>query len=283
MLQYEFMRRALFAGLLLSLIIPTIGVVMVNRKTAMVGDALSHTALAGVALGLILGVNPVAGAMVVCIFAAFAIEGIRKRFPGYGDMATAIIMSTGLGMAAILSDFAPGGNAFESYLFGSISSVTPQDLVQVTLAFIAVMTMAIVCYGGLLNLSVDPLLARLSGVRTTFINGLFTLLSAITIAMASKIVGALMVASLIVLPVATALMAGRSYRQTFLLALGLGAVYMLGGITLSYEYGLKPGGAMVMLAITGMLLTSLTTRLQRKNRKIPEVFLHGAAEAEEEV
>ena len=121
MLEFAFMRKALFLGFLLSIMIPIIGIVMVNRKTSMIGDALSHTALAGVGMGLILGFDPLLGSAIICVIAAFLIEFIRKKFPQYGDMATAVIMSTGLGIAAILSDFAPGGNSFESYLFGSIS------------------------------------------------------------------------------------------------------------------------------------------------------------------
>ena len=92
MFQFDFMRRALLAGLMLSIMIPLIGVVMVNRKTSMIGDALSHTSLMGVAIGLIAGFNPAFGAIVIAVISAFAIEIIRKRFPQYGDMATAVIM-----------------------------------------------------------------------------------------------------------------------------------------------------------------------------------------------
>ncbi len=262
MLEYDFMRKALLVGFMLSLMIPTIGVVMVNRRTSMIGDALSHTSLAGVGLGLILGINPVIGAIAVCIFAAFSIEKIRKRFPQYGDMATAVIMSTGLGFAAILSDFAPGGNTFESYLFGSISAVTTADVVQVAVIFVAVILCGIFYYGGLLNLSIDPFLAKLSGVNVNFVNGLFTLLSAITIAISCKIVGALMVASLIVLPVTAALMLGRSYKQTYIISVILGIIYMMSGITVSYYYGLKPGGAIVIIAVAGMLIAGTYSKVR---------------------
>ena len=97
MLEFAFMRKALIAGLMLAIMIPMIGIIMVNRKTSMIGDALSHTALCGVGLGLILGFDPLLGSAIVCVVAAFLIELIRKKFPQYGDMATAVIMSTGLG------------------------------------------------------------------------------------------------------------------------------------------------------------------------------------------
>ena len=155
MLEFAFMRKALISGFLLSIMIPLIGIVMVNRKTSMIGDALSHTALTGVAMGLILGFDPLLGSAIVCVIAAFLIEFIRKKLPQYGDMATAVIMSTGLGIAAILSDFAPGGNSFESYLFGSISSVTSADVLNTSIIFILVLALCISRYSALLAISID--------------------------------------------------------------------------------------------------------------------------------
>lgn len=267
MFQFEFMRRAFMVGAMLAVMIPMIGVIMVNRKTSMVGDALSHSSLAGVGLGLILGFDPVLGAVAICIVAAFSIEHIRKRFPQYGDMATAVIMSFGLGLAAILSDFAPGGNTFEAYLFGSISSVQERDVIAVSIVFVLVVAASIILYSGLLAISVDPQLARLSGVKLRVVNGIFTLLAAVTIAMATKIVGALLVASLIVLPVATALMIARSYRQAYLISVLLGLLYMLAGITTSYYRDIKPGGAIVLFALLGMLLTALYAKTRKIRNK----------------
>ena len=180
MLEFAFMRKALMVGFLLSIMIPIIGIVMVNRKTSMIGDALSHTALTGVGLGLILGFDPLLGSAIVCVIAAFMIEIIRKKFPQYGDMATAVIMSTGLGLAAILSDFAPGGNSFESYLFGSISSVTSFDLINTSIIFVLVVILSISRYSALLAISIDTNTARLSGVRVNLIEAIFTFLAAVT-------------------------------------------------------------------------------------------------------
>lgn len=254
MLEFEFMRRALLVGFMLSIAVPLIGVIMVNRRTSMVGDALSHTSLAGVGLGLIGGFDPVIGAICVCIVAGFSIEGIRKKFPHYGDMATAVTMSAGLGIAVILADLAPGGNTFESYLFGSITAVTQGDVIATTIVFVLVVLASIICYGGLLDLVIDPVLARISGVKTKLVNGIFTLLAAVTIALACKVVGALLVASLIVLPVATALIVAKSYKQAFFTALILGIIYTMLGLTTSYHFDVRPGGAIVINAVIGMLI-----------------------------
>ncbi len=263
MLQFDFMIRTLLVSFMLSIMIPLIGIVMVNRKTSMVGDALSHVSLAGIGIGLILGIDPMIGAVAVCIIGAFSIEFIRKKFPQYGDMATAIILSIGLGVAAILSDFAPGGNTFEAYLFGSISSVTPSDVIVVFIIFLLVVLASIVFYGGLLDIAVDDNLARLAGVDIKLVNGIFTVFSAITIALAVKIVGALLVTSLIVLPVATSLIVSRSYKGTYIISVILGIVYMMLGITISYYFDVKPGGAIVINALLGMLIFTIYAKIRK--------------------
>lgn len=264
MLEYAFMRKALLAGFFLSIMIPLIGIVVINRKTSMIGDALSHTALAGVGFGLILGFNPLIGMVVVSIIAAFAIELIRQRFPQYGDMATAIIMSIGLGLASILSDFAPGGTSFESYLFGSIASVSTREVIFTALMFVLVVFFSIKEYSGLLAIAIDPNTARLSGVKVEKINNIFTLLTAVTVAMAVKLVGALMVTSLIALPVATALIISRSYKQTMVTTVILGIIYMFIGISSSFYFDIKPGGAIVLAAVAGMFIFWAYSKIRAK-------------------
>ena len=215
-------------------------------------------------MGLILGFDPLLGSAIICVIAAFLIELIRKKFPQYGDMATAVIMSTGLGIAAILSDFAPGGNSFESYLFGSISSVTTADIINTSIVFVLVIILSVSRYSALLAIAIDPNTARLSGVKVEAVDAIFTLLAAITIALSVKIIGALMVTSLIVLPVATALIVAKSYKQTFFITTILGVIYMMLGIILSYNFDIKPGGAIVVNAIIGMAVFALYKKFLRK-------------------
>ncbi|WP_277218417.1 metal ABC transporter permease [Peptoniphilus vaginalis] len=264
MLQYSFMIRTLLVSLMISIIIPLIGIVIVNRGTSMMGDALSHVSLAGVALGLILSINPLIGAIFACVIGAFSIEKIRKKFPQFGDMATAIITSMGLGLAALLSDFSPGGSSFDAYLFGSIASVSKLDVVIVLITFILVVAISLIYYFGLLSIAIDPQLAKMSGVNVARINSIFTLLSALTIALSAKIIGALMVTSLIVLPVASSLLISKSYKATFLNTLVLGLIYTLSGVILSYYFDLKPGGAIVVIASLGMLVCLLISKLKNK-------------------
>ncbi|WP_151549223.1 MULTISPECIES: metal ABC transporter permease [Corynebacterium] len=252
--EFEFVRRTLLVGLLLSISIPLIGIVMVARRTAMMGDALSHTSLAGVALGLIAGFSPVVGAIVVAVIGAFGIELMRKKFPQYGDMATAVTLSAGLGVAVILADLAPSGRSFESYLFGSITAVTQFDVWATSIVFVLVVAASVVFYGSLQDMVVDPLLARISGTKVQLVNTVFTALAAVTVALAAKVIGALLVVSLMVLPVATALIVARSYKQAYLLSIVLGIIYTMLGMTLSYTFDLRPGGAIVVTAVVGLLI-----------------------------
>lgn len=265
MLQYSFMIRTLLVSLMISIIIPLIGIVIVNRGTSMIGDALSHVSLTGVAIGLILSINPLIGAVIACIIGAFSIEKIRKKFPQFGDMATAIITSVGLGLAAVLSDFSPGGNSFDAYLFGSIASVSNVDVIIVLITFIFVVTISFVYYFGLLSIAVDKQLAKMSGVNVEKINFIFTLLASITIALSSKIIGALMVTSLIVLPVASSLLISKSYKKTFFNTIILGIIYTLLGVTFSYYFDVKPGGSIVVIASIGMIICLSISKINHKN------------------
>lgn len=255
-IEFAFVRRTMAVGLMLSVAIPLIGIVMVNRRTSMMGDALSHTSLAGVALGLIAGFDPVIGAIVVAVLGAFIIEVIRKKMPHYGDMATAVTLSAGLGSAVILSDLAPSGRSFESYLFGSISAVTTRDVWLTAIVFLGVVITSVIFYGALLDMVVDPVLAKLSGTRVDLVNTLFTGLAALTVALAVKVIGALLVVSLMVLPVATALIVARSYAQTWWLSIFMSIIYTMSGLYVSFTFDIRPGGSIVVIAVVGMLLAA---------------------------
>lgn len=254
LIEFEFVRRTMLVALMLSIAIPMLGIVMVSRRTSMMADAQSHTSLAGVALGLIAGFSPVIGAVVVAVLGAFLIELLRRRFPQYGDMATAVTLSAGLGMAVILADLAPTGRSFESYLFGSITAVTASDVFVTSLAFVLVVVACVLSYGSLMDMVVDAQLARISGHRVTLVNAIFTGLAAVTVALAAKVIGALLVVSLMVLPVAAALVVARSYKAAFLLTLALGVVYTMLGMVFSYRFDVRPGGSIVVTAVIGLIL-----------------------------
>ena len=265
LLQYGFMRTALLAGVLLAVIMPCIGLVVVLRRQSMIGDALSHTALAGVAGGLLMGINPIVGSLIFCVLAAFGIEGIRRHFPRYSELAISIMLSAGVGLAGILSGLAPGGTNFNSFLFGSIMAVDTFELGLVAVISVLVLLSFVFLYRELFLCALDARMARLSGVAVRAVDCIFTLLTALTIAIASRTVGTLVVSSLLVLPVASAMQLARSYLQTLLLAIGFGLLFSIAGIFLSV-YTSRPGATIVLVGV-GVLLIILAAKQWRQRRR----------------
>ena len=262
--QYGFMQRAFVVGILLAAVIPCIGIVIVFKRLSMIGDALSHTSLAGVAAGLLLGVNPVATAAAACIIAALGIELIRKRLPRYSEMSIAIMMSAGVGLAGVLSGFVKNAANFNSFLFGSIVAISDMELYLVTAVSMVVLATFVLLYKELFYVSLDEQSARLAGVPVKTVNFLFTILIAVTVSIAARTVGALIVSSMMVIPVACAMQFGRNYRQTVLWAIGLDVLFMLIGLFAAYHFGLKPGGTIVLCGVVFLLVTFAVKQIARR-------------------
>lgn len=253
MLQYSFMQKALIVGLLLAIIIPCIGVVVVLKRLSMVGDALSHTSLAGVAIGLAMGVNPILGAVVACTVAAFSIEFIRKKIPKYSEISIAVIMSAGVGIAAIMSGLVPNSANFSSFLFGSIVAISDFELYMVIGISCVVIVMFILLYKEIMFIVFDESAAKLAGVPVKIVNFLITILTAITVSVASRSVGALIVSSMLVIPVACSMQLSKSYKQTVIFAILFDVVFTIVGLTISFYRGLKPGGTIVLTGVVVLI------------------------------
>ena len=269
--KYAFMQRAFFVGILLAAVIPCIGIVMVCRRLSMIGDALSHTSLAGVAAGLILGLNPVLTAAAACVIAAIGIEAIRRKLPRFSEMSIAVVMSAGIGLAGVLSGFVKNAADFNSFLFGSIVAVSDTELALVTAVSITVLFLFLLMYKELFYISLDEQSARMAGVPVKAVNFLFTVLIAVTVSVAARTVEALIVSSMMVVPVACGMQLGRSYKQTVLWSIAFAEGFTVGGLFLSYYVGLKPGGTIVLLGVACLLLLlilkPLFARLGRAGRK----------------
>lgn len=257
MLEYEFMRKAILVGVLLAIIIPSIGVTIVLKRLSMVGDALSHTSLAGVAAGLVLGINPILGAVLVTVFSGFGIDFIRKRFPKYSEISIAITMSAGVGLAGVLSGFAGNSSGFSSFLFGSIVAITDFELYLVVVLSIIVILSVVLLYKELMYIAFDEEGARLAGVKVKRVNFLFTILTALTVSIASRTVGALIVSSIMVIPVACAMRYASSYKMTFILSIVFGVVFTMIGLVLSFYIGLKPGGTIVLVGVITLIISMI--------------------------
>jgi zinc transport system permease protein len=255
------MRRAFAVGLLLAVIIPCIGIIVVLKRLSMMGDALSHSSLAGVAAGLILGINPIVGAGAVCIAAALSIEAIRKRIPKYSEMSIAIILSAGVGLAGVLSGFVKNAANFNSFLFGSIVAISDFEMILVACVSFAVLAAFVLLHKELFYVALDERAARLAGVPVRSVNFVFTILTAVTVSIASRTVGALIVSSMMVVPTACAMQLGKSYRQTVAGSIAFAVAFTLLGLFLSYYARLKPGGTIVLLGVVCFLMILLVKKL----------------------
>lgn len=272
-LTYSFMQRALLVGLLLGIIVPMIGVIMVSKRLAMIGDALSHGSLAGVTIGLILGFNPILGATAFAIFAALSIEFIRKKIPRYSEMSIAIITSTGIGIAGLLSGFVDNASNFNSFLFGSIVAINDLEMQLVILISIVVIGTFVLLYKEFFYIALDERSARLSGVNVSVVNFISTMMTAITVSMAARSVGALIVSSLMVIPVASAMQLAKSYFQTVLYSIVFGVLFTVGGLFVSYHLSLKPGGTIVLLGVVTLSVLFVIKALLQKQKE--KKVLHG--------
>lgn len=260
--QYDFMRRAFLVGMLLAVIIPCIGMIVVFKRLSLIGDALSHTSLAGVAIGLILGINPIVGAMAACLLAAFSIEAIRKKIPRFSELSIAIVLSVGVGLAGVLSGFVKNAVNFNSFLFGSIVAISDFETALVVGISILVFLAFLLLYKELFYIAFDEQAAALSGVPVRLVNTIFTILTAVTVSVASRTVGALIVSSLMVVPVATAMILAGSYKQTAVWSVICAVTATIIGLTISFYAGLKPGGTIVLTGVGLFLLALLAQKIR---------------------
>ena len=206
------------------------------------------------------GINPVAGAGGICVVAALAIEAIRRRLPRYSENAIAIVMSAGIGLAGVLSGFVKNSANFNSFLFGSIVSISEGELALVVVISVLVLAAVLFFYRELFYIGFDENAARISGVPVKTINFIFTLLTALTVSIASRTVGTLIVSSMLVIPIACGMQVGRSYKAVMIIGVITALVTTVIGLTLSYYVGLKPGGTIVLLEVVCFLILALISR-----------------------
>lgn len=260
-LQYDFMQRALLSGILIGMISPVIGTFLVLRRLSFIGDTLSHSALAGVAAGILLGGYPVLGGIIFAVLAALGIEQLRKAYKHYQELSMPIMMSTGIGLAVVLISISNGFTVdLFTYLFGSVIAVTKTDIITISLiAFLIILTVYLL-YKELLFLSFDEEGARLSGLPYQSINLIFTILVALTIASSMRIVGILLVSSMITIPVAASLQVANSFKQTLFFSVLFAELSIISGIFTAYYFDLASGGTIVLISVTILLSTILFKR-----------------------
>ncbi|MFE5242822.1 MULTISPECIES: metal ABC transporter permease [unclassified Streptomyces] len=265
-----FMQRALIAAVLVGITAPAIGIYLVQRRQALMGDGIGHVAMTGVGLGFLLSTNPVWMATLVAVAGSVVMELIRWYGRTRGDIALAMLFYGGMAGGVMLINLSDtGSNAnLTSYLFGSLSTVSEEDVVAIVAlaAFVVLVTVGL--RRQLFAVSQDEEFARVTGLPVRVLNLLVAVTAAVTVTVAMRVVGLLLVSALMVVPVAAAQQISKSFKVTFVLAVVIGTAVTLAGTVTSYYQDVPPGATIVLLAIAAfVLLTALATPLARRRAR----------------
>lgn len=261
MLQYAFMQDALFVSICIAILCPCIGVFLVLRRYSMIGDTLSHASLAGVTIGLACGGSPVIGAFLFTSICGALIEFLRTYFKKYTDLILTIVLSLSVGVAiTIISSGKLHTNA-DAFLFGSILTVDQFDKLTVLFLTILSILAVIFLYHEMLYIAYDEEAAQVAGVRVKVINYVFSILVASAISVSIRVVGVLVLSSMIALPVATALQLKKGFRATLLFSILFSMVDILLGLFLSYQLNVAPGGFTALVSVGALVIVMVIRKI----------------------
>lgn len=259
---YEFLQNAVLSGLIIGVIAPMLGLFIVVRRMAMISDALSHVALAGIAGSLYLSqqvlffaaLNPVYLGMGAAVVGSLLIERLRRVYKSFEELAIPIILSAGIGFGAIFISLAKGfGTDLVGYLFGSVSAVSRADLYIVVVIALIVVAFLYLLYKELFSLAFDPEYARVSGINEKMIQAAFMIITALVIGASMRIVGILLVSSLMTLPVAAAIQLAKSYKGALVYSVVFGEIAVIIGLISAYYLDIAPGGTIVVTSVMILL------------------------------
>ena len=271
LLSYEFLQNAFLSGLIIGIIAPLLGLFIVVRRLALIADALSHVALAGIAGSLYLSqqvlffaaLNPVYLGIASAVGGSLLIEKLRGAYRHYEELAIPVILSAGIGLGAIFISLSKGfGSDLIGYLFGSVSAVSRQDLVIVIIIAIIVIAYIRFLYKELFALSFDQDYAKVSGVNSRYIQMVFMIITALVIGASMRIVGILLVSSLMTIPVAAAMQLAKSFKGAMIYSIVFGETAVIVGLVMAYYLDIAPGGTIVITSIVILLLVLMWNKLR---------------------
>lgn len=264
LLQTEFFQRALLGGLLIGITAPLMGLFLVLRRLSMIGDTLAHVSIAGVALGYLLGltdVYPVFMGLLFALAASLAIERLRRAYRSYAELSIAIIMAGGVALASLFFSLGKGFSVnITSFLFGSIYTLTYNDLYVILAVTILILTAIGMQFKEMFMMTFDEDAAAVSGLPTKYFNWMISVLTAFVISVSIKIVGALLVSALLTIPAACSLLMARSFRQAVVLVIVIAECAVIGGLMIAGIWNLAPGATVVLLLIAILLMLLLFSR-----------------------
>jgi zinc transport system permease protein len=269
-LQYGFMHRAILVGLCIGVMAPLIGTFLVHRQLALIGDALAHTGFAGVAVGLFvnavfeLGVSPYLTAVIVSMIAALFIELISEATDAYNDVSMAIVLSTGFALGTTLISINAGGLAVgvNQFLFGNLATVSQGSAAILLLLFGIIIGVVALTRNQLLYVTFDETAAAVSGLSVSWYNRIMVLLTAMVVVGAMQIMGVILVAAMLVVPVAGASQVSRSFNESIVVSVVLAELAVILGIGVSYYAEATAGGVIVLLAVAIYVVAVVLGKLQ---------------------
>lgn len=280
LLSYDFMQRAVLAALLVGLAAPMVGIFLVQRRLALIGDGMGHVALAGVAIGVVTGQQPVWTALVVTIAAAVLIELVRARGRTSGDVALAVMFYGGIAVGVMLLSGASDGSSgsLETYLFGAITTTSPTDLRVFAALTVVIVLVTWVLRPRLFAVAGDEEYARATGMHVLAFNITLAVLTAVTVVVSMRIVGLLLISALMIVPNAAAQLVTRSFGAAVRTAVGIGVVCSLGGVAVSYEANTPSGATIVVLTVVvftlAAVLSGVIARVAARRHHVTDDHAH---------
>jgi zinc transport system permease protein len=280
---YDFMLRSLVGALIIGLAAPALGIYLVQRRLSLIGDGIGHVALTGVGVGLLLGRSPVITAVIVAAIGAVGVELVRQRGRTSGDLALALLFYGGIAGGVVLvglSTDSSNANLMQ-YLFGSLITTSTQDVVIIAGLGVAVLLAMLLLRPALFAVSNDEEYARVSGLPVRTLNLVIAVTTAVTVTIAMRTVGLLLVSALMVVPVAAAQQVTRGFRATMTAAMAIGLCAAAGGFLVSAEVNTAPGATIVILALAAFVALAAANAVWRvRPRRAdevepPDVVLHG--------
>lgn len=268
-LQYGFMQRALLSGIAISIMCSIVGLFLVLKRHSLFGDALAHVAFGGIALGLFTGVYPILTAYVVAILSAVGVNKLRESTKIPPDSSIAVLLTSGLAIGVILISIS-GGFTLDlfSFLFGNILLVSNEDLIMILITDAIVVPIIYILYKRLILIVFDENQAKVSGLNVTWINTLFIVLASITIIASIRLVGVLLISSLIVIPNITALLLGKGFKKTIFISCAISVFSVVFGIVASYYVNLVPSGTIVLTMVSMFIVTIIVKNMRFRLKKI---------------
>ncbi|HET6531133.1 MAG TPA: metal ABC transporter permease [Actinoplanes sp.] len=286
LLQYDFMVRALAGALIIGIAAPALGIYLVQRRLSLIGDGIGHVALTGVGVGLLLQQAPVVTAVITAAAGAIGVELVRERGRTSGDLALALLFYGGIAGGVVLVGLSPDATSASlvQYLFGSLTTTSASDLLVIAVLGVAVLLAMLLLRPALFAVCNDEEYARVSGLPVRTLNLLLAVTTAVTVTIAMRTVGLLLISALMVVPVAAAQQITRGFRATMAAAMTIGVVAAAAGVLVSAEVDTAPGATIVLLALGVFVALAAGGAVWRRRRAVPpepvagepaEVVLHG--------